>query len=234
MKQQTISVIIPVYNEVKTISSIVEVARTWVKAREVIVVNDGSKDKTKNALLPFSTNITIISYPKNRGKGYAVYKAINHSTSDILLFLDGDLIGLAHHNLDALVEPLLSGKAAMTLGVAHISAGPFNEITGERAVFRKAVVPYITKMKNVGYGVELLLNTIHKGKRVVPVHLPYVYILSKFEKHKRIPAVMSYMKEAMDLTTQFLRQYSNEISPNAARALGGILNYLRKMFEYLS
>ncbi len=66
MKDLAISVIIPVYNEERTISSIVEIVRTWGKASEIIVVNDGSTDKTDAALKQFSRTIKLLSYKNNR------------------------------------------------------------------------------------------------------------------------------------------------------------------------
>lgn len=65
-----ICAIIPVYNNEATIHRIIEDVRAMISA--VIVVNDGSTDRTRTILAQFSKEITIISYIKNRGKGYAL------------------------------------------------------------------------------------------------------------------------------------------------------------------
>ena len=119
MKSPSISIIIPAYNEERTISSIVEVTRAWDKASEVIAVNDGSTDQTRQALRQFKTGVRVISYAKNHGKGYAMARGIAAATSDLLMFLDGDITGLSHNDLDAMAAPITDGKADMVIGISR-------------------------------------------------------------------------------------------------------------------
>ena len=64
--------LIPTYNNCKTLGNIIE--RTLAVCSDIVVVNDGSTDNTANVLGSFSENknITVVSYPKNKGKGYAL------------------------------------------------------------------------------------------------------------------------------------------------------------------
>ena len=87
-----ISIIIPVFNEEKTISrvlkKILNLKMIWKK--EVIVVNDGSTDNTLKIIKKFKPH-RIISYSQNRGKGYALSQGIKNCNGDYVLIQDADL-----------------------------------------------------------------------------------------------------------------------------------------------
>lgn len=234
---RSIAVIIPAYNEERTISSVIEVVRTWGKACEVFVVNDGSTDATQKAVQRFNGSVNVISYRKNRGKSFAMAKAIERTKSDIIVFMDGDVVGLTHMDLDALVAPVLSGKAEMVLGAAQFwSAGnfePFNDITGERVVLRKNIADRLDEIKPLGYGIELYLNDLHRRKPVVTVKLPHVYIIGKLGKMSISDAAFSYLVEAKDLMSQVVRQSAGELTPQAKRVINGVQRYLKLALEQL-
>jgi glycosyltransferase involved in cell wall biosynthesis len=234
---QTIAVIIPVYNEERTLSSVIEVVRTWGKASEVIVVNDGSTDGTIHAIQRFGNSIDVISYRKNRGKSYAMAKAIEKTKCEIIVFMDGDVVGLTHMDLDILVAPVLSGKAEMVMGAARFwSAGnfePFNDITGERVILRKNIAGKLKEIKPLGYGIELYLNDLHRNKPVVTVRLPYVFIIGKLGKMSISNAAMSYLVEAKDLMAQVVRQSAGDLTPQAKRVITGVQRYLKLALEQL-
>ncbi len=92
-----LSIIIPAYNEekriIKTIQSIDEYLNSKNIHAEIIVVDDGSKDNTISVVqsLVFSIpNLKIVSYKKNKGKGYAVAKGVFESLGQYILFTDAD------------------------------------------------------------------------------------------------------------------------------------------------
>jgi len=232
MSEHTISVIIPVYNEVRTIASVVQVVRSWGKALEIIIVDDGSKDQTLQAVLQFKKDIILLSSPQNRGKGFALYRGIKKSKGDVLLFLDGDLVGLTFLDLDQMLKPVITGNADMVLGLARFSSlgsfEPFNAITGERVVFRKDVEPMSRTWKNIGYGVEVMMNEAYKKKRVVSVRMPYVFILGKIEKQAIPEAMVSYIKEGKDMLTQIVRDQTDSMKPHARRIIQSVINYLQQ------
>lgn len=235
MKPQ-VTVIIPVYNEERTIGSIVEVARTWGRAAEIIVVNDGSTDRSLSALRRFGNDVKIISYKKNRGKGYALAQGITASQQELLVFLDSDLVGLAHKDLEVLVTPMLNGTADMVLGSVRIwgSAGDtklFDRLSGERTVWRTNVVGSLSAMEKVGYGIELFLNDLHKGKRVVTVELPFVSIIGKFAKGSVPKAMRSYIREARELIAQTVKQQADDLPPQAKRIFVVLQAYLKQMVD---
>ena len=89
-----VSIIIPCYNESQDIASNVNKVQDYLKDKtfdyELLVVNDGSKDNTKEVIESIP-NIKALSYDKNRGKGGAVKYGIENATGDYILFMDADL-----------------------------------------------------------------------------------------------------------------------------------------------
>jgi len=235
MSVSSISVIIPVYNEERTIASIIEIVRTWGKAKEIVVVNDGSTDRTLRVLAQFRKKITVISYTTNRGKGYALARGVTLSSGEILVFLDGDLVGLTHKALDSMLSPVMKGRADMVLGITRLWRlriyDQAHVITGQRVLFRKHIISSLGKMKRVGYGVELLLQDIYRNKRVVSVRLPYVYFVDKFEKQNLPDAMRSYVKQARELGVQLIRQQTGEMTPRTKHIFRLLQKYLKSALD---
>jgi len=237
MTKPTISVIIPVYNEERTIASIVEVVRTWPQDREIIVVNDeATTDGTIAAIKHFGRSITVITNKKNRGRGDAIAEGIAHAHGDILVLLEGDITNLTHRDLDSLVSPFFKGKAEMVIGVPRYwragSFEPFNDVSGTRVVLRKNVRGHLVHIRKKGYGVEVYLNKIHARKRVVNVRLPHVFVFNKFEKQLVPDAARAYIREARELFGEIIRQNARELSPQARRVMRGVYRYLKVALDY--
>ena len=91
-----ISVLMPAYNEGKNLEEAVK--RTMKELErldyEIIIINDGSRDNTEEVakmLCEQYPNVYLVSYPENRGKGYALKQGFERSRGDIIIFLDSDL-----------------------------------------------------------------------------------------------------------------------------------------------
>jgi len=89
-----LSIIIPCYNESKDIANNVDKVKVYLNEKkidnELILVNDGSKDNTKEVIETIP-GIIPLSYDVNKGKGGAVKYGIEHATGDFILFMDADL-----------------------------------------------------------------------------------------------------------------------------------------------
>lgn len=113
-----ISIIMPVYNERKTIEKILKIVRNvkLTLEKEIIVVDDGSTDGTSDILKKIKdTSIKIIFHKKNFGKGMAVRTGLKHSTGDIIIIQDADL-EYDPRDYSKLIKPILEKKTNVVYG----------------------------------------------------------------------------------------------------------------------
>lgn len=89
-----LSIVIPAYNEERTIAALLEKVLALNLSpieKEILVINDGSKDTTGHILAQYADRVTILSHPKNRGKGAAVRTGFEKASGDYVVVQDGDL-----------------------------------------------------------------------------------------------------------------------------------------------
>jgi len=118
-KQRVLSIIVPVYNEENTVLPLlqkVHKVKLFGLKKQIIVVNDGSTDKTAQALKKVKIpGVKIIQYEKNKGKGAAIRTAIPHTTGDFVIIQDADL-EYDPADYEKVLELLLNGKADVVYG----------------------------------------------------------------------------------------------------------------------
>jgi len=123
IKNPKLSILMPAYNEEATIAEIVkkidavDLAKIGV-SRELIIVDDGSKDKTVNIVKSLQQKysyIKFIQHVKNKGKGGAIKTAIKNATGDILIVQDADL-EYDPQDYFKCILPILKGKAKVVYG----------------------------------------------------------------------------------------------------------------------
>lgn len=120
-----VSIVIPCYNERATIKKIVESVRAApIENKEIIVVDDGSRDGTQIVLKDISDIVDqVIYHPINRGKGAALRSGFAAATGEIILIQDADL-EYNPEDYPTLLEPLLSGKADAVFGSRFMGGRP--------------------------------------------------------------------------------------------------------------
>ena len=140
-----ITAVIPAYNEEKTLRGVLEPVMQCDEISQVIVVNDGSTDRT--AEIAGEMGVDLITLPYNQGKGAAVKAGVAATQAEIILLLDADLVGLTTDHIRALLSPVIKGEAMMTVGVftegrisTDISQQVAPVLNGQRAVRRELVV----------------------------------------------------------------------------------------------
>jgi glycosyltransferase involved in cell wall biosynthesis len=118
-----LSVVIPVYNEIRTIKEIVNRVQSVPQDKEIVIVDDRSTDGTTEWLSQISDdNITVLFHPVNRGKGAALRTGFKRVTGDIVIIQDADL-EYDPAEYGRLIEPILDGRADVVYGSRFIG-GP--------------------------------------------------------------------------------------------------------------
>jgi len=127
-----LSIIIPAYNEGKTIhlilNKIKDVRLTNNIEKEIIIVNDCSKDNTKEAINEYiklhkDLNITYFEHEVNKGKGAALHTGISMATGDYLIIQDADL-EYSPNEYNDLLKPVIDGFADVVYGSRFIGSNP--------------------------------------------------------------------------------------------------------------
>ena len=122
----SLTIVMPVYNEAATVRAAIDdvlTAKLPVERRELIIVDDGSTDGTRELLLEggLPENVQVHLHERNRGKGAAVRTGLEHATGDFTAVFDADL---EYHAADIglLLGPLESGEANVVFGTRMWSA----------------------------------------------------------------------------------------------------------------
>ena len=127
-----LSIIIPVYNEERTILSILDRVMTvelhYALSREVIVVNDASKDKTGGLVEGYikahpEWNIRLVHHAVNHGKGGSIHTGIKEASGDFVLVQDADL-EYDPRDYNRLLQPLMEDRADVVYGSRFIGGAP--------------------------------------------------------------------------------------------------------------
>ena len=119
-----LSVVMPCYNEAATIDAIVERVMASPHTHELLIVDDGSTDGTRDRLAGFDDpRITVLLQPYNQGKGAALRRGFQQATGEFVVVQDADL-EYDPADWDLLLEPLIRGDADVVYGSRFQSGRP--------------------------------------------------------------------------------------------------------------
>ncbi|MEK7232937.1 MAG: glycosyltransferase family 2 protein [Elusimicrobiota bacterium] len=121
---RTLSILIPVYNEKATVLELLRRVETVTLslAKEIIIVDDGSTDGTRDILAGLGSRATVILHERNRGKGAALLTALARATGEIAIVQDADL-EYDPADYPELLVPILDGRADVVYG-SRFLGGP--------------------------------------------------------------------------------------------------------------
>ena len=127
-RTELLSIVVPVYNEVRTVRQVIErlLAIELPVAREILVVDDGSTDGTRDVLIGVvndGLDVTVIHAPRNAGKGSAIRLGFQQASGTIVAIQDADL-ELDPQQIAALVSPILRGEADVVYGSRFLQGAP--------------------------------------------------------------------------------------------------------------
>ena len=155
-----LSVIIPVYNEVKNVEEILKRVQSTKLADEIVVVDDGSKDGTRDVLskLDGKKKVRVILHEQNQGKGAAVVTGMKAAKGDVLLIQDADL-EYDPRDYPVLLKPIEEGLADVVYGSRFLGAA--HRVT---MFWHQAANKLLTFMTNILY--DSILTDMETGYKV--------------------------------------------------------------------
>lgn len=183
-----LSVIIAAYNEEPRIAKVLKIVEHHPLIDEVIVVNDGSVDRTAEVVRRF--DVTLVENEHNLGKTLSIKKGIKLARNENILLIDADLNGLTDEAITDLAKPVLDGKVDWTLSLRGNSFGimklmQMDWVSGERVIPKKLLEdPLIWSRSEISYGLETLMNKslLDRNKTFCSVYLPDLVIANKADK----------------------------------------------------
>jgi glycosyltransferase involved in cell wall biosynthesis len=207
----TLSVIIPCYNEENTIEEIVRQVVATGLANEIIIVDDGSTDMTREILarLDGKDGVKVLLHERNMGKGAGVRTGLQHATGEVMLVQDADLEYDPRDYVD-LLQPIEEGKAKAVYG-SRFLGGPrrtmffwhmmgnrfltlvtnllFDTILSDMETCYKVFTADIAAnldLKSPGWGFdpEITAKILRQGVRIYEV--PISYAGREFDEGKKI------------------------------------------------
>ena len=188
-RRPRISCVVCAYNEADRIRRILDVVHNHPALAEVIVVNDGSTDETQ-LLIDDYPDIQAISYAPNRGKTYALARGLAAASGDYVMLLDADLAGVTAADIQALADPVITGRAQVSISLRRNSLPLYRWIgldfvSGERVIPARLIGDAVQAMRRAPrWGGEPCINEliIRHGLSVEVVDWPTVFNVRKSRK----------------------------------------------------
>ena len=188
MEPPLLSIVIPAYNEAERIEQTLETVRNYLRSQalraEVLVVNDGSRDRTGPLVAACSqdwTALRLVDNARNLGKGFSIRNGVLEATGQVVLISDADL-SAPIDEIPKLVDPILRGNCDLTLGsraldqsLIGVHQSPLREFAGRlfnglvqlliglpfrdtqcgfKAFRRQPMLPVLARQRIAGFGFD--------------------------------------------------------------------------------
>jgi polyisoprenyl-phosphate glycosyltransferase len=188
-----VAIIIPAKDEEQRIARVLLAACESKLADEIIVVSDGSTDRTAQMARKFK-NVRVIELRYNQGKGGAMMAGVNATKAEILCFVDADLVGLKGQHLDDIIKPVLDNQCDLCIGIfrggkywSDVAQKISPYISGQRALKRELIegIPHLAEYR---MGVEVAMKDYAKRRKARILRVP-IQGVSNFYKEKKLGLV---------------------------------------------
>ncbi|HTK59721.1 MAG TPA: glycosyltransferase family 2 protein [Candidatus Baltobacteraceae bacterium] len=206
----SVAAIVPAFDEEKNVGRVVRTLKASRGVGEVIVVSDGSTDRT--AQEAEAAGARVIGLRENVGKGGAVKMGAAATRAEILFLCDADFLGLAPEHVERILAPVLEGRLAMCTGlrdrgplltraIAHLPL-----LSGERAL-RREVLDGVPRRFLQGFRLEMSLNWYCRANRLPYGSVPTLGVgqVRKIEKVGLLRGLAGYAVMVWEVADAMIR-----------------------------
>lgn len=183
-----VSVIIPAYNEEKTIGKVINIVKKSSIKNEIIVVDNCSTDRTSSIARDMGVKVV---YCADKGKGVAMLYGLKEANSDIIVYLDADIADYEEDIIDKLVEPIINRDVDFVKStfnrkeggvVTEVMVKPllnilfpniykFSEPISGMIACKKIVLENIEFENDYGVDIGILLDVIYSNAKIEEVNI---------------------------------------------------------------
>ncbi len=246
--KKKVSIVICTFNEEKTIENVVRKCSEYNPESEIIVVDDGSKDKTEEILKNLNKEISFknICLSENKGKSNAMVVGVENAQNEVILFFDADISDIKEEHFKQLLNPIIdeNPEADMILGIPSETlidyrVNPFKSLTGERALLKKDIEPILENIRDIRFGVETYINLYFQahGKRIKYTLLDGLTHPTKYDKASPTKATKEFISEGQEIAVTLLKNYdliTKRINNSLDKHSKKITNSMRKLQSELN
>jgi len=206
----SVAAIVPAFDEEKTVGSVVSVLKAARGIDEVIVVSDGSTDRTAEEAA--AAGARVIRLRQNVGKGGAVKMGAAATRAKILFLCDADFLRLEPSHVERLIAPVVEGRLMMCTGlrdrgplltrlIAHLPL-----LSGERAL-RRDILDGVPRRFLQGFRLELALNWYCRANRLPYGSVPTLGVgqIRKIEKVGALRGLAGYAVMIWEIADAMVR-----------------------------
>jgi len=187
-----ISLILLAHNEELNIANVLRVLVQVPEFDEILVIADACTDNTVKVAQSFPT-VKILERPQTKGKGDAMIFGVSHSLGDIIMFCDADIKNFTTGHVYQILEPVINGRAIMSVGRRDRIFGlaaiipkifPLFAIAGERAMTKEFFDSLPRDEHMMDFGIETVMNYYIK-QRGLKLALPRLKNLRQIVKERK-------------------------------------------------
>ena len=216
---QKVTAVVCCYNEEDRIGGVLDVLSGHELIEEVVVVNDGNKDRSAEIIRKYP--VKLIQNQKRMGKGEALKTAMKHVKTDLTFMCDADLVGLNRKHVSSLILPVLKNPDLMTVAVLdkywHMKSSFIKNhftvilINGTRVLRSDYIRSACGEQLSSGWGVETVINHIidERGVEIRKVDLKNVKdVIKTRKKNHNLSHQIVEIKEVVGVSLRLLPKYA--------------------------
>ena len=182
-----VSVIIPAFNEQRSIKKVIKLVKNNANVDEIIVVDNNSTDDT--ALLAENEGAKVV-FCKEQGKGYAMEKGLHEAKNETVVFIDADINNYSKDVIEKLAEPIINDEADFVKSLFERTGGRVTELVAKPLLDilfpeiykfsqplsgmiagKKSLLSKIEFEKDYGVDIGILLDMINMNVAIKEIHI---------------------------------------------------------------